>query len=229
MSEQVELVNYAGTEKVAQACLQEGCPLIFFSTTSVYGTQKDIVDEDCSLDDLKPQSPYAESKMKAELLLKRLGETQGLQFIIGRLGTIFGASPGMRFHTAVNKFCWQATLGKPITVWRTALHQYRPYLDLADAVDAVEFIIERNLYDNHVYNILTCNATVNEILQIIDSYIPNLSIQYVDKQIMNQLSYHVSNKRFNNLGFDFKGDLHKSIKETLDMLKGIRQEGKQCQ
>jgi len=229
ISEQVELVNYAGTEKVAQACLQEGCPLIFFSTTSVYGTQKDIVDEDCSLDELKPQSPYAESKMKAELLLKRLGETQGLHFIIGRLGTIFGTSPGMRFHTAVNKFCWQATLGKPITVWRTALHQYRPYLDLADAVEAVEFILKRKLYDNHVYNILTCNATVNEILQVIAIHIPDLSIHYVDKEIMNQLSYHVSNKRFNNMGFEFKGDLYKSIKETLDMLKGIRKEGKQCQ
>jgi nucleoside-diphosphate-sugar epimerase len=129
----------------------------------------------------------------------------------------------MRFHTAVNKFCWQAILGKPITVWRTALHQYRPYFDLADAVDAVKFIIKRNLYDNQVYNMLTYNATVSEILQIIAYHIPDLSIQYVDKEIMNQLSYHVSNKRFNNLGFEFKGDLHKSIKETLDMLKGIRQ------
>jgi UDP-glucose 4-epimerase len=228
ISEQVELVNYAGTEKVAQTCLKEGCPLIFFSTTSVYGTQKDIVDEACSLDDLKPQSPYAESKLRAELLLKSLGKTGGLQFFIGRLGTIFGTSPGMRFHTAVNKFCWQAILGKPITVWRTALHQYRPYLDLADAVAAVKFIIKRKLYDNHVYNILTCNATVNEIVQIITQHILDLSIQYVDKQIMNQLSYHVSNKRFSNLGFEFKGDLHKSIKETLDMFKGIRHEEKQC-
>ena len=31
-----------------------------------------------------------------------------LKFTTLRLGSIFGSSIGMRFHTAVNKFCWQA-------------------------------------------------------------------------------------------------------------------------
>ena len=66
-------------------------------------------------------------------------EKAGLRFITCRFGTIFGTSIGMRFHTAVNKFCWQAVIGQPITVWRTALHQYRPYLDLKDAVKAIVY------------------------------------------------------------------------------------------
>ena len=55
---------------------------------------------------------------------------KGLKGVSCRFGTIFGASPGMRFHTAVNKFCWQAVMGQPITVWSTAYDQKRPYLEV---------------------------------------------------------------------------------------------------
>jgi nucleoside-diphosphate-sugar epimerase len=220
--EQVEQVNFVGTEKVAAACVEAGCPLIFLSTTSVYGTQSEKVDEDCPETDLNPQSPYAESKLKAERLLAALGEKSGLRFVTCRLGTIFGISPGMRFHTAVNKFCWQALTGQPVTVWRTALHQRRPYLDLGDAVEALAFILNRALYDRRVYNILTVNATVDDILQIISRHVPDLAIRFVDTEIMNQLSYHVSCERFRGLGFTFRGDLERGIAQTIELLKGVR-------
>jgi UDP-glucose 4-epimerase len=219
IKEQVEQVNLVGTERVARACLQTGCALIFPSTTSVYGTQAEIVDENCSISDLKPQSPYADSKLKAEQLLQSLGKERGLRFLIGRFGTIFGTSPGMRFHTAINKFCWQAVMGQPITVWRTALNQKRPYLDLGDAVRALGFIIENEQYDGRIYNVLTTNATVGEIVEIISSRIADVSIKYVDTEIMNQLSYTVSNRRFHDLGFEFRGDLPRAIGETIDLLK----------
>jgi len=220
--EQVEEVNFTGTERVARACVEADCPLIFLSTTSVYGTQSERVDENCPETDLNPQSPYAESKLKAESLLYGLGESDGLRFVTCRLGTIFGVSPGMRFHTAVNKFCWQALTGQPLTVWRTALHQYRPYLDLGDAVAALAFILNRQLYDGQVYNVLTVNATVDDILQIISRHVPDLAVRFVDTEIMNQLSYHVSCDRFRSLGFTFSGDLERGIAETIGMLKGVR-------
>lgn len=219
---QVELVNYSGTEKVAQACVDVNCPLIFLSTTSVYGTQNEMVDEDCSIEDLKPQSPYAESKLKAESLLSGLGEKKDLRFITCRFGTIFGISPGMRFHTAVNKFCWQAVTGQPVTVWKTALHQMRPYLDLNDAVDAAALIINRSLYDRRVYNVLTNNVTVDDILTAISRYVPDVQINFVDTAIMNQLSYRVSNERFGKMGFVCQGDLENGIRQTIDLLKGAR-------
>ena len=219
--EEVEKVNFKGTEKVAMACIRNGCKLIFPSTTSVYGVQKEIVDEECTVTDLKPQSPYAESKLKAEQLLQKLGKREGLKFAICRLGTIFGTSIGMRFHTAVNKFCWQAVMGQPITVWRTALHQKRPYLDLSDAIRAFYFIIENNIFTNEIYNILTTNTTVNEICEIIESIIPGVSIKFVDSRIMNQLSYTVSNQKFKNAGFEFTGDLRSGIFDTIKLFRGL--------
>jgi nucleoside-diphosphate-sugar epimerase len=220
IQDQVELVNFQGTERVARACQATGSRLIFLSTTSVYGVQEGEVDEDCAIDQLQPQSPYAETKLKSEQLLQKMGQSEMLRYVICRFGTIFGTSTGMRFHTAVNKFCWQAVMGQPITVWRTALNQKRPYLDLDDAIEALKLIIDRDLFDGGLYNVVTTNSTVGNIVDAISEHIPDASIEYVDSPIMNQLSYHVNADRFSNLGFTFSGSLERGIGLTIDLFKG---------
>lgn len=220
--EAVELVNFNATKRTAEACSRFGIPMIHLSSTSVYGTQKDLVDENCLEADLAPQSPYAETKLKEEKFLIELGRQGGLRFVICRFGTICGVSPGMRFHTAVNKFCWQAVMGKPLTVWRTALLQKRPYLSLSDAVNAMAFIIRQDLFDQNVYNILNANLTVENIIQLIQRDIPNVEIDYVDSRIMNQLSYEVSKKRFEDRGFRYVSRIENDIRETIRLLKGAR-------
>ena len=210
--DQIERNNYTATLKAAEACVAVGAPLFYASTTSVYGTQEKLVDEDCSESELQPQSPYAETKLKEERLLATMGAAQGLQFLICRFGTIFGTSPGMRFHTAVNKFCWQAAMGQPITVWRTAYDQKRPYLDLCDAARAIAFVIQEDLFDGRVYNVLTANVTVRQIVDLIREFVPDLEVQFVDSRIMNQLSYEVSCDRF-------VGNLRRGIAETIGLLR----------
>jgi len=217
----VEHENYLATERVARACLSVGAALINISSTSVYGTHKKVVDETCGEEDLKAQSPYAETKLREEQLLVELGSTAGLHFISCRFGTIFGVSPGMRFHTAVNKFCWQALIRQPITVWRTALHQVRPYLDLEDAMNALHFIIRGRLFDGTTYNVLTMNATVADILDVIRFHAPDITIDYVDTENMNQLSFEVSNLRFRSRGFEFHGDLRRAVADTFTLLRGV--------
>lgn len=221
--ELVEEVNFLGTQKVAASCLKNGCKLIFPSTTSVYGTQSACVDENFPPEQLKPQSPYAESKFKAEKFLEKLGQDSGLKFIICRFGTIFGTSIGMRFHTAVNKFTWQACMNEPITVWRTAMQQRRPYLDLDDAVRAIFFIIEKNLFNRQVYNVVTTNTTVAQIIKIIRKRIPAVRVKYVDSAIMNQLTYTVLSDKFKGSGFRFIGKIDKGINDTIKLLAQANQ------
>jgi UDP-glucose 4-epimerase len=215
----VERVNIDGTARVAEACVAANCRLLFASTTSVYGSQAEVVDESCGKDELKPQSPYAESKLRAEELLRAAGRSRQLRAVICRFGTIFGVSKGMRFHTAVNRFIWQAVNDQPLTVWKTALDQRRPYLDLKDAIAAIRFIIEKDLFDNEIYNVLTCNATVGEIVATIRRSIPDLNVDLVDSPIMNQLSYDVADARFRRHGFVPQGDLAKGIEETIRLLR----------
>lgn len=219
IAEEVERVNNFGTQRVALAASRSGVPLIFPSTTSVYGVSDGVVDETC--DALQPQSPYAKSKLDAEQFITHLGETSGLQFFIGRFGTIYGASIGMRFHTAVNKFVWQACVGEPLTVWRTALDQRRPYLDLHDAIGALKFVVQERLFDNQVYNVLTDNFTVRDIVEAIREHIPGLEVKLVDSRIMNQLSYEVARAKFESRGFRFEGDFRRGIEDSIKVLKAL--------
>lgn len=220
--DQVERVNFDGTERVARACMQTGTRLVFLSTTSVYGTAAAVVDENCSEDELKPQSPYAQSKIKSEKLLAKLAAESSLKFIACRFGTIYGTSIGMRFHTAVNKFVWQACMGEPITVWRTAMDQKRPYLELGDAVRALLFILERDLFDGQVYNVLTDNCTVGQIVEVIRRRVPDLGVKLVDAAIMNQLSYEVACQKFRAKGFEFKGSLDAEIERSIALIRNAR-------
>jgi UDP-glucose 4-epimerase len=215
----LEANNYQATAKVAEACAQSGTRLITLSSTSVYGTQNQVVAEDCTPAELKPQSPYAVTKLREEHLVAKLCMESGLKAISCRFGTIFGASPGMRFHTAVNKFCWQAVMGQPITVWSTAYEQKRPYLDLFDAARAIAFIIRKDIFDGRIYNVLTHNSTVHQIVDTIREFVPSLQVSFVDNKIMNQLSYEVSCERFMKHGFVFAGDLRRGIGETIGLLR----------
>ena len=212
-------VNFKGAARVADACRAAGVPFLFPSTTSVYGSQASLVDETSK--ELKPQSPYADSKLQAEEYLRSLGP-KGLRFVICRFGTIFGYSIGMRFQTAVNRFTWQAVVGTPLTVWKTAWKQKRPYLDLGDCVRSISFILERDLFNGETYNILTTNATVEDIVGTIKQFVPTAAINYVDSAIMNQLSYEVSDAKFQALGFAPGGNLAQGIGGTIDQLRAVR-------
>jgi UDP-glucose 4-epimerase len=216
---ELEANNFDATAKVAAACRETGTHLIHLSSTSVYGTQNAVVFEDCALDDLKPQSPYAETKLKEEALVQSLARTQGLRTVIFRFGTIFGASIGMRYHTAVNKFCWQAVMRQPLSIWKSAYEQKRPYLDLTDAIRAIAFVAKKNMFDGRIYNVLTLNATVREIVEYIREFVPQLQLSFVNSPIMNQLSYEVSSERFLGAGFTFAGDIRRGIGETIALLE----------
>lgn len=212
--------NFSATENIVELCDELNIPLIFPSSTSVYGSQAQLVDEYCS--ELNPQSPYAESKIKEEALIQN-HNSRRFKSVILRLGTISGFSTGMRFHTAVNRFCWQAANGESLTVWKTAIDQKRPYLSLDDLERALIFIIEKKLFDSKVYNIVTSNLTVRDIISFIEVSIgQEIMINYVDSPIMNQLSYEVSCERFKNLGFKFYGKIESDIHKSLELLAGLR-------
>ena len=200
-------------------CKIKKAKLIHISSTSVYGKQTSLVDETCEKKYLKPQSPYADIKLIEEEMLKK--QTKNLKYVTFRFGTISGVSKGMRFHTAVNKFCLNAAINEPITIYKTALNQYRPYLSLRDAYKVFKFTIEKDLFKNDIYNALSENCTVNQILKKIRYYKKKIKIKFVYSEIMNQLSYHVDKKKLNNEGLYLRGKIQNDIKNTLQLLENI--------
>ncbi len=208
--------NFSIFKNVVNFCIKKNAKLVHISSTSIYGQSKNIVDE--NFKDLEPRSPYAEEKLMEENYLKN---SKKIKFITFRLGTISGISKGMRFHTAVNKFCLKTILGEKIPVWKNALYQYRPYCSLSDAINAITQIINKNKFDNQIYNVLTKNYTVDQILKMIKNNNFKLKIVKTNSPILNQFSYGVSNKKFSRFNIKMKGSIKKDIKETLKMLKKL--------
>ena len=204
---------------VIKFCKKHKAKLFHLSSTSVYGKQADLVDENCEEKYLKPQSPYADIKLIEEKMLKK--ESANLTYNTFRFGTISGVSKGIRFHTAVNKFCLNAAINEDIHVYKTALNQFRPYLSLSDALKSFKFCIEKDFFQNDIFNILSGNFTVNQILDIIKKYKKKIKVKLVDAAIMNQLSYHVSKKKIEKEGLYLNYNIENDIKNTLKLLGNI--------
>jgi nucleoside-diphosphate-sugar epimerase len=207
-------------KNILKYCEKNSSKLVHISSTSVYGEQKGLIDENCKK--LRPKSPYAEIKIKEENLLKK--NKNKINFISYRFGTISGVSKGMRFHTAINKFCLCAALGKPLPVWKGMMNKPRPYLSLADAFKVFKFTIENNFFQNDIFNIVSQNLILKKIIAYIKKNKSKIKIKYEKSKLINQYSYKVSNKKITKKGLIIKSSIFKDINSTLKILKNINSE-----
>jgi nucleoside-diphosphate-sugar epimerase len=109
-------------------------------------------------------------------------------------------------------------MGQPLTVWRTALDQKRPYLDLADALQAFALVMSQDIRSGEVLNVVTENATVRRVVDSIRRKVPDLVVELVESPIMNQLSYEVASGRIRQLGFFPAGSLDDAVAATVARL-----------
>ena len=204
-------INLGIFDNILKYCKKNSSKLIHISSTSVYGEQKGLVNEMCK--NLKPKSPYAEIKMIEERKLKSMKKQ--IKFISYRFGTISGFSPGMRFHTAVNKFCLSCSLGLPLPVWIGASDKPKPYLSLKDAFLVIKYTIEKKFYKNDVYNIFSENLTLDTLISYYKKYKKKIKIKYERSKLTNQFPYEISRSKFNKEGFKLKSRISNDIKLTL--------------
>jgi UDP-glucose 4-epimerase len=212
--------NLAATSQIIKISEFLEVPLIFTSSTSIYAPPStvQIVNE---IDDyIKGFNPYTQSKILEEGLIRK---KQNSNYVILRLGTIYGVSTGMRFHTAVNKFCFQAVTGQKLSVWKSAVSQLRPYLSLRDLNLAILHIISDLNFQNQVFNLVSINTTVSNIIEMIESATQkSLDVDLVDSKLMNELSYKVSSNKFENTGFVFNPDLKSDIFDMCQLFEGVK-------
>ena len=206
-------------DTVIDFCLKNKSKLIHLSSTSVYGKQTNIVDENCEERFLLPQSPYAKIKLIEEKKLLKLKNK--ISYNTFRFGTIAGVSKGIRFHTAVNSFCINAALNEKINVYKNAMDQYRPYLSVRDTFKVFKFCIEKNFFNNDIFNALSGNFTVRQILNKIKKYKKKINIKYVDTPLLNQLSYHVDQSKIQKYGLKLNADITLDIKNIINLFKNI--------
>jgi len=178
--------NFKTTTSIVKFAKNKNIKFIFSSSTSVYGNQFKKITSQNNENNLLPQSPYAFCKIKEEKFIKKK-----LKFYsILRFGTIAGYSDGIRFHTAVNKFCFQASMNHKLTIWKKFFLKKRPYLEINDCINSIIFIINKNLFERTLFDVVSENLTVKNIIIFLRK-IKKIKIKFVNTKILNQFSYEV--------------------------------------
>ena len=151
--------NVAGTENILKCCVKHKVQkFIAASSSSVYGVaaaekfREDMVD-------LKPISPYAESKLQMEKLIQEYAEKYGLKSLVIRPFTVYG--PRQRPDLAICKFVRKINAGVPIDVYGdgTSSRDYT-YID-----DMVSGLIKSFMIDTGLFNIINIGSSEPVTLQ----------------------------------------------------------------
>jgi UDP-glucose 4-epimerase len=206
--------NMAATENVVKACAKYDVPLLFLSSTSIYERCKGFADENTLLK--PPKNLYALSKFHEENLVSKY--TNGFIF---RLGSIHGISPGMNFHTAVNKFIFAALNKEMIQIWTNSINIKSAFLSLSDLINIIESQILNNTIFNfkQITNLVGHNSTPLEIFNAISKLIPKAQYELVKGESLRNENLIISseNKLFEKI---FHTDsINKDLKETVNLFK----------
>jgi len=128
-------VNIGGTINLLEASRTHGVKqFLFTSSSSVYGSGASLpFSEEAKLD--APGSPYAASKLAAELFCRTYHNLYGLPVTIVRPFTVYG--PRQRPEMAISLFTRQIDAGDEISIFGDGTSK-RDYTYVSDIVDGIE-------------------------------------------------------------------------------------------
>jgi UDP-glucuronate 4-epimerase len=132
-------VNVTGTTHIFEAARRQNIPVVFASSSSVYGDSATAPYREDEAADF-PVSPYAATKRAGELLAHTYHHLYGLPITCLRFFTVYG--PRQRPDMAIHKFTKAILEGKTITLFGDG-STARDYTYIADIVDGLMASIER--------------------------------------------------------------------------------------
>lgn len=218
-------VNFTGAMNVFDEAIRaEVVKYVYTSTCSVYGPTEGTVTEEA---ECKPASPYGQSKLKAERKMQFLAKEAGFDWTALRLGTVYGRTPALRLDTVVNRFAYLAAQATPLTVYKSAWKEKRPYLYVRDAMEAYVLAAMSHKARGEVFNAVSQNANMDMVIKAIHEaahwlLMPPVTVKTVEKPMLNQLSYETDASKIRGyLGFSPKGQLVDGIEEIMRAFRGV--------
>lgn len=188
---------------------------IFLSTCSNYGVVNGVATEE---NELKPLSLYAETKVAVERYL--IDRVTDLDWVIGRVSTVYGSSPRMRFDLTVNDFTMNGYRNKYLDIFLP--ESYRPYLHVYDlAKIIVEIILGFERVKNNVFNIGYPGENYQKIhiAKAVKDHIPEIKLEIL-KEGGDLRDYKVDFQKLHSyLQVKRHYDVETAIKQILQLLK----------
>ena len=204
--------NALMTTFVANACGERGVPVLYASTSEVYGDQGNRLCfeyERCRL----PHNLYGLSKRWGEEAF-RLYAPEGLRIVRLSMPAGPGAPPG-RGRRALDTFLWQAHHRMPLTVHRGA---ERSWCDVRDTVRGIRLVLERGGFE--VYNVGRDDQPVS-MLDLARwccdvAGAPHSLICEVDPPAMQTVVKRLSTERLRGLGWRPGHELSETITDIYE-------------
>jgi UDP-glucuronate 4-epimerase len=135
-----EDVNVRGTLILMEAIRKrEGIRFVFASSSSVYGSNKDVPFKEAA-DIHHPVSPYAATKRSGELMAYTFHHLYGIPTTCLRFFTVYG--PRQRPEMAIHKFMRMTLAGEPVPFFGDGSTR-RDYTYIDDIVDGVVRSIDK--------------------------------------------------------------------------------------
>lgn len=219
--------NVLMTGLVAHACGERGIPLLYASTSEVYGDCGHIV---CREEG--PLTPWQPTRLphNAYGLTKRQGEEfcrlyapEGLRIV--RLSMPYGpgAPPG-RGRRAMDNFLWWAHHGMPITVHQGA---ERSWCWVGDTVRGIRMVLEDG--DDEVYNVGRDDRRVS-MLRLAEmacdlAGAPHSLIKMVSAPARQTVVKRLSTERLRSLGWVPTVELEDGMRVVLDWVRHYDADG----
>jgi nucleoside-diphosphate-sugar epimerase len=219
-------INFHATVGLAQLARQAGVRrFVFASSCSVYYTEvpdDGYRDETAAVD---PQAPYSWSKRQAEIALLRLASADFCPIVL-RKGTVFGASPRMRFDLVVNTFTKDAYTRRRLTV-HSGGRMWRPLLHIGDAVQTYQRVLaaDEDVVRGQIFNVVSHNCQVLtaalEVKRALEARTGSgleLNVQPVGVS----RSYRVDGRKLQHvLGLRLAGGIQDAVHEMWDAMPAI--------
>jgi nucleoside-diphosphate-sugar epimerase len=213
--------NVTMTALVASACGERGVPLLYVSSSEVYGDQGyDLCYETGPL--MLPHNAYGLTKRFGEELCQ-LYAPDALRIV--RLSMPYGpgAPPGFG-RRALDTFLWQALHGMPITVHRGGV---RSWCWIVDVVAGIRLVMERGTPG--AYNIGRDDRPVAmETLAEMACDLAGAShelIQLVDPPVAQTVVKRLSTEKLRRLGWTPTVELHEGMASMLAWVRHFDAEG----
>ncbi len=142
-------VNVTGTQNLLEFAKNHHIrQFVFASSSSVYGINQNVPWGEN--EPLQPISPYAASKLAAEMQGHVYSHLYGIRFLALRFFTVYG--PGQRPDLAIHQFFHRIANGEPITVYGDGRSQ-RDYTYIDDIVKGVCAAIDYTQSDFEIINL----------------------------------------------------------------------------
>lgn len=177
-SHNFEQVNHWGTAELVYAIEEQPSvkQLVFASSTSVFGSADQEVDEDQTP---RPHTIYGTSKQRAEEHVERLKEK--ISTYVLRCGNVYGYSKSMRFDAVVNRFMFDANFNGRINIHGNG-RQYRAFIHI-DALAGLLSQLPFAQVPSGTYTVANQNMSVLEVVEGIKEIYPALEFIFINQHL----------------------------------------------